>query len=264
MKSKMMSVAVLALLASGLAAAVMVDTFDSYTTGTMNTVANPPWKEAFNVGPAAATIGQETGGNQYLAITAATGNTLTDPTNAVYRSIPAITNANTATTLFLRFRAETATTNSSFGLSKLTVPTLGFGDFQVQMRVVATAGVDNFSVRNGTGFTANTPVTVGTWYNVWAVINQSTDKFDVYMTTGSADATAANLIYANNGFRTAAPTEDLVTFLGVSQGSKLLPNTNALDLDSIAITDGVNLTVPEPASMLLLALGGLVLNYRKR
>jgi hypothetical protein len=230
----------------------------------MNTVANPPWKEAFNAGPATATIGQETGGNQYLAITASPGNTLTDPANAVYRSIPAIANANTATTLFLRFRAETATANSSFGVSKLAVPTLGFGDFQVQMRVVATAGVDNFSVRNGGGFTANTPVTIGTWYNVWAVINQSTDKFDVYMTTGYADATAANLLYANNSFRTAAPTEDLVTFLGLSQGSKSSPNTNALDLDSIAITDGVNLTIPEPASMLLLGLGGLVMSFRKR
>jgi hypothetical protein len=275
MEKKMFSVLVFALLASGLASAVMVDDFESYSTGPVVS----PWTEAQRGGYAkAAAIKQDgEGGNKYLAIQpspAVTPNLTFDPTNAIYRPITAIANADTATTLFTRFRAETATVNASFGLSKVVTPigyqTGSFTELSNQMRVSVQSSVLCFDFYNNTAWATaaqRTAITVGQWYNVWAVIHQNTDTFDLYLTTGNNGADiAGNRLFALSGigFRGKAPTEDLVTFLAMTQGNRALANANPLDLDDIAITSGEVLTIPEPASMLLLGLGGLVMSLRRK
>jgi hypothetical protein len=268
MKKKIFSVLVLALLASGWAAAAWnaVDTFDSYSSGSLNTVANPPWAEAANGGNAmGATIN-----SGYLTVKPGVGNPLlADPTNEIYKGITAIPNTDTATTLYFRLRADSGTTNSSIGLTTLAAvnPAPAFGDFGPQIRVNSTAGVPNFNVRNGGSFPANDgyALTIGQWYNVWAVVHQNTDKVDVYLTTGGNDAATGTILYSrlNYGFRVAAAT-DLLGFIVMSQGSKLTPNDNQLSFDDIYMTSGSNLTIPEPASMLLLGLGGLVMSFRRK
>jgi hypothetical protein len=264
MMERKIFVLVLALLASGLATAAVVDNFDSYSTGLVNTVANPPWTEAHNQGSSAATIGTE-GGNQYL-ITEVTP--LVDETSATWRGVTAIPNADTATTLFLRFRAETALQNSSFGLTDMATPVGyqngAFTEYANQMRVSVQAGLLGFDVRNGTGFTSTRyAINVGEWYNVWAVLNNSTDKYDVYMNQGSAGATEADLKYSVMGFRKTS-TNPLVTFMAMTQGSATGATNYPLDLDDISLTTGKDLSIPEPVTMVLLGLGGLMLRNRKR
>jgi hypothetical protein len=245
-------------------AVTLVDNFDSYATGLVNTVAKPPWNEAWNIGLAASTIAGS-GGNNYL-VAAATVNVA--QTDAVYRGVTAIPNADTATTLFLRFRAETSTANSSFGLTDMATPVGylagAFTEYANQMRVSVQGGVLGFDVRNGTGFNATRyAITVGQWYNVWAVVNNSTDKYDVYMTTGLDDAITGTILYQQTlqGFRKTS-TNPLVTFLAMTQGGTV-NNGLPLDLDTIYLTPGSHLEIPEPATMILLGLGGLVLRRRK-
>jgi hypothetical protein len=246
-------------------AVTLVDNFNSYATGPVNTAAKPPWTEGWNIGGAASTIAGS-GGNNYL-VSAVTVNVA--QTGAVWRGVTAIPNADTATTLFLRFRAETSTANSSFGLTDMAPPTGyltgGFGDYANQMRVSVQTGVLGFDVRNGTGFNATRyAINVGQWYNVWAVVNNSTDKYDVYMTTGLDDAITGTILYQQTvqGFRKTS-TNPLGTFLAMTQGGTV-NNGLPLDLDDIYLTPGSHLEmIPEPATMILLGLGGLVLRRRK-
>jgi len=248
-------------------AVTLVDNFDSYATGPVNTVAKPPWTEAWNQGAAASTIAGS--GNQYL-VAAVSPTFLAAQTDADWRGVTAIPNADTATTLFLRFRAETSTANSSFGLTDMATPTGyqtgGFGDYANQMRVSVQSGVLGFDVRNGGGFnlTNRYAINVGQWYNVWAVVNNSTDKYDVYMTTGLDDAITGTILYQQTlqGFRKTS-TNPLVDFLAMTQGGTGGNNGLPLDIDDIYLTPGSHLEIPEPATMILLGLGGLVLRRRK-
>jgi len=253
------------LIAANTLAATPVDNFNSYATGPVNTVAKPPWTEAWNTGFTASTIAGS-GGDNYL-VTASTINVA--QTNAVWRGVTAIPNADTATTLFLRFRAETSTANSSFGLTDMVTPvgylTGNFGEYANQMRVSVQGGVLGFDVRNGGGFNATRyAINVGEWYNVWAVVNNNTDKYDVYMTAGLDNAITGNILYQQTlqGFRKTS-TNPLVTFLAMTQGGTV-NNGLPLDLDDIYLTPGSHLEmIPEPATMILLGLGGLVLRRRK-
>jgi hypothetical protein len=254
------------LTAANTLAATLVDNFDSYATGLVSStgVANPPWTSAFNIGTNSVTIAGS-GGNNYLVAAVPTN---VAQTGAVYRGVTAILNTDTATTLFLRFRAETSTANSSFGLTDVANPigyqTGAFTEYANQMRVSVQGGILGFDVRNGTGFNAaRAAITVGEWYNVWAVVNNSTDKYDVYMTAGLEDAITGTILYQqlNQGFRKTS-TSPLVDFLAMTQGGTV-NNGLPLDIDNIYLTPGTVLSIPEPATMILLALGGLVLRRRK-
>jgi hypothetical protein len=267
----------------------VVDNFESYSTGLVNTVASPPWTEAFNRGAAASTIGVGGGSGKYL-VTATTPGF--DQTGTTWRGVPTIIpEADTATTLYLRFRAEIATQNSSFGLSVVGTPLgwqLGsFGEFGNQMRVSVQGGVLGFDGDNGNGTGGGTwtptaqrvPINVGQWYNLWAVINNSTNKFDVYLKAVNEDATLADRVLTNYGFRRntvpatggspAVPYPDagnnnLVTFMAMTQGSAAGTTTLPLDLDDIYLTPGTVLSIPEPATMALLGLGSLALLRRRK
>lgn len=253
MMKKMMAL----LLAVGLmniGQAVLVDDFESYSTGNLGSVASPPWTSVGNPASSNVLIGQAEG-NQYFAYFAPSSNVL----RGGYRDIPAVDESSTAATLFLRFYTETNSFNNAFGLSSSAAPG-AFGDMNVMMRV--NAGL--FDVRDGSGFTPGVAIQSGIWYNVWAVINQDTDRFDVYLTSGSAGAADADKVASDAAFRvgTANP---LVSFVALVQGYTGAPPENKVRLDDIYLFDGVMLSnpVPEPAAMLVLGVGSLFLRKRK-
>jgi hypothetical protein len=268
-------VLVLALLASGLAAAdwnlgttwTAVDNFESYSTGVIGTagVASPPWNvndsQAEPPGnPSAQAIGQELNGNKYLLSEMALG-TSTNETYGVNRALPtAIPLTDTSTSLFLRFQAPNpANANNSFGLtSSITPSAANFGDFRVQF----ACRNGDFEVRNGSSWVTKA-YTANTWYDVWAVINTSISKFDVYMKAEDGSGPVpADLMAAGINFRTPA-TASLSFFDVMVQGPAT--GTAITDLNNNKVLlDNIYISIPEPASMLLLGLGGLVMSFRRK
>jgi hypothetical protein len=124
-----------------------------------------------------------------------------------------------------------------------TPPTGGtdWGSFRPQWRW--TGG--NLDARDGSsGYKTLTAVTPDTWYNLWVVINNSTDTIKMYLNTEPVDATESNLLVNGTqsvfGFRTTT-TEALDRLYWRAQ------NNNAalkVFVDDINISPGQNLSYP--------------------
>lgn len=239
---------------TALSQAALVDDFQSYETGNLGVTASPPWTSVNNPTSSNVLIAEE-GGNRYFAYFAPT----TSVVRGGSRAISPIEDASTAATLFLRFYTETDTFNHAFGLSSNPSPT-GFGDLNVMMRV--NAGL--FDVRSGGVFLPGVAIQPQTWYNVWAVINQSADTFDVYLTSGSAGAGETDKVASGAAFRVGT-VNPLVSFAALVQGYTGAQAANKVRLDDIYLFEGIVLTnpVPEPAVVSLLGLGSLLLRKRK-
>lgn len=217
-------------LAANLSSAVLIDDFESYATGALRTVASPPWVAIENTSGANISAADD---NKFLTYGLATY------TRGAYIGVPPVGNTSKAT-LFAKIYATTAGVNHSFGLSHLVAPGQVLDHFQVQMVAVSgpTSGQFNLQVRNG-----GTAVTCATlnrqaWYNVWAIIDQATDTYDVYVTSGEAIATEADKIASGMSFRTGT-TAALSSFLAMSyqQGGNFR-------IDDIHLLDGVSLLNP--------------------
>ena len=217
-------------LAASLSSAVLIDDFESYATGALRTVASPPWVAIENTSGANISSADN---NKFLTYGLATY------IRGASISIPPVNNTSKAT-LFAKIYATTAALNHSFGLSHLVAPGQVLDHFQAQMVAVSgpTASQFNLQVRNG-----GTAVTCATlnrqvWYNVWAVIDQATDTYDVYVTTGQANATEADKIASGMTFRTGT-TADLSSFLALSY-----QQAGNFRIDDIHLLHGVSLLNP--------------------
>jgi hypothetical protein len=206
----MLGMAIFCMTAS-LSSGVLIDDFESYELGDVKNVARPPWFE-LNTGTGYADIA-ESWGNKFLTY----GWESAGNQRGAYIGVPAVTNAETAT-LFVRIFAQKAGLNHSFGLADTTPGTADFNFYEVQC--IATdngASTEPFAlkVRNGGLIETCTVLERETWYNVWMVIDQTTDKFDVYVTTGKTNATPAAKVFTGASFRNGT-TSDLIYFVGLS------------------------------------------------
>ncbi|MBP8606430.1 MAG: PEP-CTERM sorting domain-containing protein [Phycisphaerae bacterium] len=234
---------------AGVIDAALVDDFESYALGKVQA----PWTGIF-AGTAAAIVGAEENGNQYGSWWGANNGA-----RGMWRPLNenSIANSDTATTVYMRVMTEVATNDGSFGLSDIAAPST-WGDFEAQVALINGA----LNARNaGSIVPLGMSFTPGLWYNVWMVIDNSTDTYDVYATAGG-NATglaplADNFVFRNSAAGPAA--NDLITFLTLANTRA---NAQPFRIDDIYITPGVNLAVPEPATLLLLGLGGLVLRKR--
>lgn len=237
-----------------IAQAGMVDDFQSYAVG--NVSGTGVWTGIF-AGTGNAQI-EADGTNQFGSWWAANNGP-----RGMWRSITPIANADTATTVFLQVMTDTLTNDGSFGLSDITgAPSNSqpWGDFEIQGAIVN--GVLN--ARNaGTVVNLNYAITAGQWYNVWFVIDNSADTYDMYV-TASGNATVANLVADNFVFRNSdagLAANDLTILMSAANTRSTVQKFH---WDNIAITNGVDLSVvPEPATMLLLGLGALLARGRK-
>jgi len=175
---------------------------------------------------------------------------------------------NTTGTLFFRARAAVGQSNHIFGLADVN-PTTDFNAFEAM--VIFSDTEPDVRVRDG-GNTDDTGEDLGTevWTNFWVVVNNTDDTYEVYMNTGVAAATAADLITDHDAddvdFRNG--TSSALTHFFSGTGANNITDELPLYLDDIYVDNGgANLTnpIPEPASLALVGIGSLlVLGGRRR
>jgi len=224
---------------AGAASRRLIDDFEGYALGDVRAVANPPW-----------TAHQDT---SLVDIENFSGNkTLTYGWSSDFRGasrgLPdatTIDNDETAT-FFFRINSKTDDPDHNFGLGdRASTSTVDFGDFEAQLRMKQGSSAGTFSIdaRNGGGFspTLASGLALNTWYNLWMVVNQSNDTYDLYMNTGTADATAANKLNVSPlAFRNGTASE-LNTILALGAPA---PIDNAVRVDDLFSFRGFDLSNP--------------------
>jgi hypothetical protein len=223
---------------TGKASRYLVDNFENYALGNVSSVASPPWTA--HESSSFADI-ENASGNKVLTYGYTSGfrgasRSLSDDT--------ALGNGETAT-YFFRVNSKTNDPDHSVGLGdQASTAATVFGDYEAQMRLVQGAGSTfNIDARNGGGFTATLAggLSLNTWYNIWMVVNQGSDTYDIYMNTGTGAATVGNKLNASPlAFRNGTAS-DLNTFLALAGSA---PIDNGVRVDDIYFFEGVDLTNP--------------------
>lgn len=250
----MMKKMILLMMAAGLISlsqAVLIDDFETYALGNVRDVASPPWTAIAGTGQ--ADIYDDGTGNQVLGFGWSGGwrGTYND-------NITAVAEGTVGSVLFFNVYANAEGLDHSFGLSDVAGAEIDwFDDFEIQIYMKRNAAGDDGKVILGARNGSEVEVNTGTWYNVWAIIDQLNDTYDVYYSAGAADLGTATLHSADAAFRNG--TSDGLTAI-VGCGYYADENSQQeMWIDNIDLT-----VVPEPASMLFLGLGGLSLWMRKR
>jgi hypothetical protein len=223
----------------GVASRYIIDNFESYAVGDLATVASPPWTA--HQATTQADI-ESYNGNKVMTFGWAGGargvsRTLADNTT--------ITNDKTAT-VFFRINSKTDDPDHSIGLSdQATTSTVDFNEFETQLRLKQGTATGTFALdaRNGGAFSAtlSSGLALNTWYNIWMVVNQTTDKYDLYMNTGNGAATTANKLNSVPlSFRNGT-TGDLNYILGFANTA---PIDNGVRVDDFVYQSGTDLTNP--------------------
>ena len=237
MKKVLVVLAMVALVAAAQAVTI-TDDFQSYATGGADVTADTGgvWTQRSTAG---STGVRTDGSNQWLGIYggAATGAyAVLD--QAVYGG---------SMTLEFDMSQNSTSTDASFGLS--TNRTNSWSSFAAYVGMNGTS----FKARNsGSNLTVAT-IEAGTVYRVLLDVDVTAGMYDVYL-DGVQVAT-------DFGFRSSALPIDSLVFLSnrsTSDGVNAVTEADMVNIDNIAYT-----VVPEPATMALLGLGGLLLRRKK-
>ena len=217
----------------------LIDDFQGYATGNVRDVASPPWTAHQDTGFADI---ESDGGSQVLSYG------WSSDFRGVSRTLAddAVLEDDGVGTYFFRINSKTDAPNHNVGVGdQATTSGVDFGDFEAQVRLKqdATAGTFALDARNGGSFTTTLAngLATNTWYNVWLVVDQAADTYDVYLGSGTGDATAGNKLNATPlSFRNGTAA-DLNTILGLAGSS---PVDNAVRVDDLYFFTGVDLTNP--------------------
>ncbi len=187
----------LAVLAS-MVRAELVDDFDSYEAGLVRDVASPPWTAIANTG--LAMIIDDGTGNKVISAGWNSGWR-----GAYNDNITPVADGTDNMMLYYSVYANSESLNHVFGMSDVEGASLDwFDDYEVQIGLTdnGTAGDGklNLNVRNAGG-NITTEIDLQTWYNVWVLIDQINDTYDVYIST--SDIYSATLVADNAQFRNA-------------------------------------------------------------
>lgn len=148
-------------------------------------------------------------------------------------------------TLFFRFYVPGQAHNLNFGLTDLANP-LNFDSLRVQLRSYNNSGT--LEVRNGGAFQTGDTLVPGTWYSVWATINNATgttaDTWNLYIKGGSR--VSPTLVKTTISFRTGI-TGALKRFF-VWSGTDGSPTYPPIYIDDVYVDVG-HFNITEPSAV---------------
>ena len=183
-----------------------------------------------------------------------------------YRALPKAVKKGEVSTLFLRINVESFPNNHSFGLSNLRPAQIdieNYDAFEPMLRITDKSESDG-SINNGTLMVSTghksyarihgadtgeaDPLVPGTWYTIWAVINNKPlqsggQTFDVYVRGG--EFSHQQKVYSGGLFRMKR-AKSLGYFITIANtGPAEAPYGNGgVRYDDIYLSSGINLTVP--------------------
>ena len=232
------------------------------------------------------TLSSSIGGVNGWTVNNGTGNVVADPVGGSNQVLDAsgaavslskgLSLGNSTGTLFFRARAtEPVDTESasdiSVGLSDAASPT-GFGDFEAQLAFVNVGGgavIPGEARARDAGTNHIFSFDHSTWYNVWMVIDNSTDLYEVYVGGGAFgtqtqldDSGETKFTFRNtagdgvNSNTTPVANDLMALFLRGGNSHR-----GAFYVDDVYFdAAGANLAnpIPEPATIAMLFLGGLM------
>jgi hypothetical protein len=259
--------------APSFAAFVLIDNFDSgYALGALN--GQNGWT---NAAPGGWTVAAAPAGGVGNVATATTTTANLFASKQLSLAIP---NTSTSTTLFFRLRRNGGV-NMSVGLTDIAVPA-AVGDYETQINAQHNAAPnDSFKVRDGTTTSQFDDLGAGTfaidtWYNVWMIVNNSADTYELYIDQGNFGSPVLALTHIQDPastpgggdftflFRnsTAALQGNPLTSVFLAMGNATV--TGSLFVDDLYIdSSGQNLSnptaVPEPSSAVAVVGGAACL-----
>jgi len=248
----------------------LIDNFNAYTVGSAISGQGDWTAEAGN-NPTAAGVAADplNPANTVLAIGAGGYTSGRLGHRETINTDPAVQiNNGTTATLFFRMAWDTKSVDLSIGMTDVANPISdtifnSFTQFRSQLSASFTPGFDNLSVIDINGRqTLTTDVSPLSWYNIWMVINNTTDTTQIYI-QGNEFASQTLLTSQGNSsftFRNGTTTNNLVTlFIATGRNLANFPpnpqeNIGPVYFDDIYVDQsGQNLVnpVPEPGGMLL-------------
>lgn len=187
--------------------------------------------------------------------------------------MPASIPQGTTATLFYQLYKPTGAVNISLGMSDdvaITDPTQ-FYWFESQLVVHSSTDPQAFRMRDGGTFrTSPTNFLPNTLYNVWHVINNTTDKTEMYVQRDGIDPAPIKLAegsFDSFTFRNGVASNNLVNFLVMTgnSGAGVAAHSTAW-FDNVYLSTGENLTnpVPEPTTWAMLAVALAIAGFKLR
>lgn len=203
---------------AGGGAANLVDDFESYSVGNAHPGGSSafelnggPWTTNNDSGTGLVAI-QDNGSTQHLAVGWGAGQ------RGATRTAPTIANGESGTYYF-RIRTDDATPDVSYGLSDVASgDSFSYGEYEVQVALVNNGG-PTLGARNGGTFQQLvTGLDANTWYDIWLVVDNDSDTYDAYYSTGGdPNGIATATKFADDfAFRNGPSDNDLVTFMTLS------------------------------------------------
>lgn len=165
--------------AASMTQAALIDNFDAYELGSIAGQDPMPWVETDGTNmDIAGTVW-----NKYMWA-------VSGYLNLEGIDVSPILATDTETTVFFRTMANPTAADAAFGLDDTLSPNTWDNEFYIQW--APSSGV--LQARNNSGGQAIVAAPIpGVWYNIWFVINNNANTYDIYVNTGDADAVAADL-----------------------------------------------------------------------
>jgi hypothetical protein len=172
-------------------------------------------------------------------------------TNDAYKLLGSSIADASGGTFFFRVRIAGLTNDVSFGLSDANPPVLtDFATYEIQGNVTNTDG--RYGSRDGgTNRSPLFNLTAGAWYNIWYVIDTTTDTYRLYVQRdGDPSYSTQTEITSSDGtwnFRNGVAANPLVAFALLSNGASTNIYLDDLYIDPVATPNLVNpLTLTNP------------------